>query len=305
MKSSNKPALKTAVLAAAAILAVTTTASGVNLLAYYPCDSPATAISTPRNAGSAIGGFAANATISTSGGVPYGNMFSPGHNGRAFLESSAAGGGAANANARLSFGSADPFAATGSFTYSLWFYTPPTFISGAQTFILSKFGTANSATQLDFKLMLRNNSAGTSAGDLQLMTWGGASVATVQTAATMPVANGWHHYAITAAKASPLATSVTWGLYVDGNPISIASPTANISVSANNIGMTIGKNIGNQASFGFEGVMADEIAFYDGVLNQSQVQYGMLYGPTMIPEPSALGVALVGGLMLLIRRRRQ
>ena len=52
-------------------------------------------------------------------------------------------------------------------------------------------------------------------------------------------------------------------------------------------------------AFGFNGVMADEIRFYDGVLSQAEIL-------TLVPEPSAITMlALGGGFMLLLRRRRQ
>ena len=133
------------------------------------------------------------------------------------------------------------------------------------------------------------------------MTWGGTAVATLQTTPTLQnMAGGWNHYAITATKpGGPTGTTVTWGLYQNGNPIAFQTAnTANISTSANSVGLTIGKSAGT-ANFGFEGVKADDIRFYDDVLSQAEIV-------ALIPEPSAIAMfGLGGGLLLLARRRRQ
>lgn len=276
---------KTALLAAAILAVFTISATAANLVAHYPVDSfyNTGTYGVPGNVTRTVNSVAGwgDGTLNYSGGALYQNdIYTPGQVGAgAFRELGTA--------ARLTLSTADPFAATGSFTYALWMHTPANFTGGAQTFILSKFN-ANTAAGLDFKLMLRPT-------DLQLMTYNGTAVATVQTTPTMTSGNGWNHYAITATKSG---STVTWGVYENGSPITFNGGvnSAGISSSANGLGMTIGQSIGT-AAFGFNGVMADDIRFYDGVLSQSEIL-------TLVPEPSAFAMIAVGGLMLLLRRRR-
>jgi len=280
MKTMKKPAL----LAAAILAATTIPATAANLLAYYPVDSfyNTGTYGVSGNVTRTVNLVAGwgDGTLNYSGGALYQNdIYTPGQVGAgAFRELGVQG--------RLTLSTADPFAATGSFTYALWMYTPTTFTGGAQTFILSKFN-ANTAAGLDFKLMLRP-------ADIQLMTWNGTAVSTVQTTSTMTSGNGWNHYAITATKSG---STVTWGVYENGSPITFNGGvnSAGISSSANGLGMTIGQSIGTQ-QFGFNGVMADDIRFYDGILSQAEIV-------ALIPEPSAFAMIALGGLMLFLRRR--
>ncbi len=267
---------KTALLAAAISALIAIPATAANLVAHYPVDSFYNT-GTYGVAGNVtktvnlVAGWG-DGTLNYSSGALYQNdIFTPGIVGAgAFRE--------LGTQARLTLTTADPFAATGSFTYALWIYTPAEFTGGAQTFMLSKFN-ANSATGL---------------ADLQLMTWGGSSVATVQTTPTMTSGNGWNHYAITASRSG---NTVTWGVYENGNPITFIGGinSAGISTSANALGMTIGQSIGTQ-QFGFNGVMVDDIRFYDGILSQAEVM-------SLVPEPSSFAMIALGGLMLFLRRR--
>lgn len=268
-------------LFAAAVLAVTTIpATAANLLAYYPVDSYFYSGGVPYTPNTAPGStWAANASLDYSGGLLYQNTItSPGLIGAgAFLEQ--------GTQARLWMGTADPFAATGSFTYAVWMYTPATFTGGAQTFILSKF-SANSAVGLDFKIMLRPT-------DMQFITWNGAQQ-TINTPATITgTAGGWNHFAITGSKSGATAT---WNLYENGNLITTTPIVSTISSSANGVIMGIGQAAGGQ-NFGFNGVMADDIQFYDGVLSQPEIM-------ALVPEPSSLAMLGLGLANLLIFRRR-
>jgi hypothetical protein len=288
MKTKKKVALTISGLFAAAILAgMPLTASAADLVAYYTTDSfyySGGSSGIPYTPNS-VAGFG-DAAMQYSGGQLYQNTINPdGYIGGAFEQ--LAGG-----QARLSFGSWSPFTATDSFTYALWMYTPAGFPSGSVgQFLLSKF-SANNSTGCEFKMLLRGN-------DLQFITISGASSqVTAQTAALSTVgattADAWNHFAITASKSGG---TVTWGAYVNGEPISFAtSPTQNISSSASTVAMSLGMPAFSNLNFAPAGVMADEIRFYDGVLSQAEVM-------TLVPEPSSFALVAFGGLMLFLRRR--
>jgi hypothetical protein len=298
MNGKYKIALPAVGFFAAAVLAFTATqASAANLLAYYPLDSfwySGGSSGIPYTQNSAPGSTWGNASLDYSGGLLYGNTIdSAGGVLDGCYRQDGTIGGTGTGAGRITFGAWDPLAAaTSSFTYALWMYTPVGF-SGNGQFILSKFA-ANSATGLEFKLLFRPT------GDFQLMTWGGSAVNTEQTVAAANAQGQWNHIAVTASKASG---QVTWGMYLNGNPLGWASGfdgIGNISGSAGGQAMNLGMPNFANLNFAPNGVKADEIYFYDGILSQSEIQ-GLI---TMVPEPSAITMlALGGGLLLLIRRR--
>lgn len=263
--------------AAATLAVIALPATAADLVAYYPTDSfyysgGSSGIPYTPNSVTGYG----DAIMQYSGGLLYQNTINPnGIIGGAFEQQ--AGG-----QARLSFGSWSPFTATGSFTYALWMYTPVGFPSGSVgEFLLSKF-SANTSAGCEFKMLLRAN-------DLQFITISGASSqVTAQSAALSTVgattAGAWNHFAVTASKSEG---NVTWGAYVNGNPISITGATQPISSSASAVPMSLGMPAFANLNFAPAGVMADDIRFYDGILSQAEIV-------SLIPEPSAITLFALG-----------
>lgn len=282
---------------AAALAVATLPATAANLVGYYPVDSFWYAGGVPytTNAVYSGGAFSGAASLDYSGGLIYGNTIDPtgGVVGGAFKQDSTIGP-ASLGSARLVFGTTDPLNnANSAFTYAAWVYTPVGFpATSVGEMLLSKF-SANTAAGCEFKILLRS-------GDLQFITISGASTqVTAQTAALSTVgattAGAWNHVAVTAFK--PSASQVTWGCYINGTAITVNNATQNISSSAGTVSMNLGMTAGGNTSFAPNGVLVDEIRFYDGVLSQAEII-------SIVPEPSAISMlALGGGLLLLIRRR--
>jgi hypothetical protein len=292
IENTMKTMMKTALLAAGMLAVIALPAAAATLVAYYPVDFfyntgtygvPGNIPKTPNT----VVGYG-DATLQYNNGALYQNQINPsGYIGGAF-EQLAGGQG------RLSFGSWSPFTATGSFTYALWMYTPAGFPSGSVgEFLLSKF-SANTLAGCEFKMLLR-------ATDLQFITinTSGAQV-TAQTALLNTVgattAGAWNHFAVTASKSGG---SVTWGAYVNGNPLGfVTSATQQISSSASGVAMSLGMPAFSNLNFAPAGVMADDIRFYDGVLSPTEVM-------ALVPEPSAISMLALSLGGLLVLRRRQ
>jgi len=274
--------MKKATLLAAILASIIVPAKAANLIAHYPLDSYWMSSGVPYTANVAPGSPWGNATLQYSGGALYQGTISPGILGNGYEET--------GSQARISFGSMDPFALTGSFTYALWVYDPFGATSGQQTMLLSKQIANNNHY---FRVILR------SSDDIQLGAYNGTTGSGAfqdrNTSVISPDPSArWTHIAVTATKAGSTAT---WQVFADGMPLTMANNTTILDASRVNIGMTLGVTSGGQLQ-GYPGVKVDDIRFYDGVLSQAEIL-------SLIPEPSAFAMMTLGGLMLFLRRRFQ
>jgi len=283
--------MKKTALLAAAVAAVAMPATAANLLAYYPLDSYYTLSGVPRTPNMVAGW--GDAIVNYSGNVPFQSTFlGTGKIGGSWEENGAA--------ASLRFGTMDPFSYTGSFTYALWVYDPFSTTINQQTFLLSKQQANNNHY---FRAILRSG-ATPSTDDMQIGAYNGITgsgtfqdrtTGSFLAAGAGDPSTNWVHIAVTGSK---VGTTATWQIYANGMPLSFpGGNTTTLDASRANQLMTAGA-FATQVAQGYPGVKLDEIRFYDGVLSQSEIL-------TLVPEPSAFAMIAVGGLMLLIRRRRQ
>jgi hypothetical protein len=282
--------MKKTALLAAAVAAVAMPATAANLLAHYPLDSYYISGGVPYTP-NLVAGWG-DAIVNYSGGLPFQSTFlSTGVIGGSWQENGAA--------ASLRFGTVDPFAATGSFTYALWVYDPFTTTANQQTFLLSKQQANNNHY---FRAVLRSG-ATPSTDDMQIGAYNGTTgsgtfqdrtTGSFLAAGAGDPSTNWVHIAITGSK---VGTTATWQIYANGLPLSFpGGNTTTLDPSRANQLMTAGA-FATQVAQGYIGTQLDDIRFYDGVLSQSEIM-------TLVPEPSALAMlAMGGGLLLLIRRR--
>lgn len=279
--SSNLKALAFGLFAATAIAVTILPAGAQNLIAHYPLDSYYMLGGVPYTPNVAPSSPWGDATLQYSSGALYHGTISPGLIGNCYEET--------GNQARISFGTMDPFALSGSFTYALWVYAPVGL--SPQTMLLSKQLANNNHY---FRIILR------SSDDMQIGAYNGPTGSGVfqdrNTSVITPDPNGrWTHIAVTG---SLSGSTATWQVYADGSPLTMAVNTTILDASRASIGMTLGMTAGGQLQ-GYPGVKVDDIRFYDGVLSQAQIL-------SIIPEPSVLtlvGFGL-GGLVLLRRQRR-
>lgn len=98
----------------------------------------------------------------------------------------------------------------------------------------------------------------------------------------------WHLITWVASQANNTNT-----LYVDGNVAATSTWSASGTIASLRIGGRIGTDVRNiQATI-------DEVRVYDQALTQAEVQ------ALPVPEPSSLGLVLIGAGPLLLRRRRK
>jgi hypothetical protein len=120
-------------------------------------------------------------------------------------------------------------------------------------------------------------------------------------------ANEWHHVVMTGENATGVGTS-TLQLFIDG--VSVDSDATVLgNVTFNGIGgfgaapnLTIGAARPNSSDSGYRSYdgLLDELAIYDSVLSDTQI----LEHATFVPEPSSTALLGLGGLALIMRRRR-
>jgi hypothetical protein len=118
-------------------------------------------------------------------------------------------------------------------------------------------------------------------------------------------ADVWHHVAITASTIAN-AGAGEFIIYVDGVAITTDTTITNGVTfnGADGFGAAPHFTLGAWRSGGgqeFDGLM-DEVAIYDSVLTQSDIAARANFNP--IPEPSSTALLGLGGLALILRRRR-
>ena len=133
--------------------------------------------------------------------------------------------------------------------------------------------------------------ADNSTGGLLDFGWGGAYDHGVGAGGTPPgtIYDGqWHHAAVT----YDAATS-TKRLYFDGVEIGTGKVISDLNVAAANFG--IGSRTGSEP---FSGLI-DDVRVYDSALSESEIST-----LASIPEPSTTALLGLGGLALILRRRK-
>ena len=147
MNRTNKKALNAMGFFVGAILAATTLpATAANLVAYYPLDSFYYQGGVPKTPNTAPGSTWGDAQFDVNEQMLYGGYFTNAFFGNGFMETNTTAG-------RITFGTMDPFAATGSFTYALWVWDPFTTTPGLQSMLLSKQQANNNHY---FRIILRS-----------------------------------------------------------------------------------------------------------------------------------------------------
>jgi hypothetical protein len=270
MNRINKSALKAVGFFVGAIMATATLrATAANLVAHYPLDSfyyqGGGSSGMPYTTNTAPGSTWGNAQLNYSGLQLYGGEFTNAVFGSGFKET--------NTTApRITFGTVDPFAATGAFTYALWVWDPFTSTPNLQSMLLSK-QLAN--TDHYFRIILRSSNfqSNTNLDTLQIGAYYGVSGSGTNqardTGAISPdPSQRWVHIAVTATKSGDTAT---WQVYADGQLLSMANNTTLLDATRADIAMTLGVTAGNQAQ-GYPNVIVDDIRFYDGVLTAEEIR---------------------------------
>jgi hypothetical protein len=260
-------------LFAAALVAFLPMSSGASLLAYYPCDD--VFASGGWNYTSQVGGSWDNALIAQSGGAPYLSVLNDPERGSVLRM------GATWAYIRI--GTYNPLATTGEFTAMMWTKYNE---SGGAAFapLIMKRGSAFSATHWQFTTV-----DGTA--QLKIEDDNQSVVAANNTAQY----NIWVNYAFSGKILDPVnqPNRMTVELFVNGQSVK----TGFLDLDPADAGQFI--HIGNTYSdktHAQVGALFDDIRFYDQALSSDQIL-------AIIPEPSAIALVGLGGLMLLIRRR--
>ena len=114
-------------------------------------------------------------------------------------------------------------------------------------------------------------------------------------------ADTWHHVAVTASNTTGLLK-----VYIDGTEVASGSNANNIWTfnGADGFGAAPHFTLGAKRSSGgsvYDGLL-DELAIYGSVLSQSDIAARANFNP--IPEPSSTALLGLGGLALILRRRR-
>jgi hypothetical protein len=285
MNRTKEKARKAAGFFAAAIIAVTTLpATAANLVAYYPLDSfyyqGGGSQGVPYTPNTAPGSTWGDAKLNYSGLLLWGGEFTNAFFGNGFKETN-------QVAAKIEFGTMDPFAATGSFTYALWVWDPFTTTPNLQSMLLSKQQANNNHY---FRIILRssNFSSNTNLDTMQIGAYNGVTGSgTFQdrdTGAISPdPSTRWVHIALTGSKSGDTAT---WQVYADGQLLSMANNTTVLDASRAGIAMTCGVTAGNQAQ-AYPNLIVDDIRFYDGVLTAEQIRAI----PGVTPVSASISVA--------------
>jgi hypothetical protein len=107
-----------------------------------------------------------------------------------------------------------------------------------------------------------------------------------------PLSRGAHHLAVVRESTAANGTK----LYIDGQLVAQGLDDQTLTIAGDPI---IGKNTGDNET-PFQGVI-DEVAVYGTALTQQQIQAHI--AASGVPEPGAVGLAGLGALGLLVRRR--
>jgi hypothetical protein len=260
----------------AAIFALPTFASA-SLVAWYPLDTDANDATGNGHNGAVVGGTVefgqggANAGTGLSASFP--------DNGHIDVPWSAA----LNPGIQAENGS-------GSFTMSVW------------------VNSSSSAGNFNSPLTAREDNGVTVNGPIIYNTpgniwsfWGGNNGApgawNALDAAVGTTDGTWQHIAITYD-----AATTSRVLYVDGE----SAATSSIGISANVLrDLHIGSGQDDGNNFFWSGQL-DDVGIWNESLSQSQVQGVMTGGiASAVPEPSVVGLAGMGGLLLFLRRRNR
>jgi hypothetical protein len=154
-----------------------------------------------------------------------------------------------------------------------------------------------------FRVILRSGATGGINDDMQIGAYNGTTgsgtsqdrtTGTFVAAGLSDPSARWVHIAVAGTKSGSTAT---WQVYADGVPLTMANNTTLLDATRAAQAMTIGVTAGNQAQ-AYPNLMVDDVRFYDGVLSQAEIV-------ALIPEPSAITMLALGGLMVLLRRGRQ
>jgi len=285
MNRTKKIALRAAGFFAGAVLAATTLpGTAANLVAHYPLDSyyyvGGGSSGVPKTPNTAPGSTWGDAQLNYSSQTLWGGEFTNAFFGNGFKETN-------QAAAKIEFGTMDPFAATGSFTYALWVWDPFTTTPNLQTMLLSK---QQANTDHYFRIILRSGNASTNQDDMQISAYSGTTGSgTLQQRNTSAFTNvvsdpslRWVHIAVTATKSGDTAT---WQVYADGQQVPFAVNTTLLDASRAGIAMTCGVTAGNQAQ-AYPNLIVDDIRFYDGVLTADEIRAI----PGVTPVSASIGV---------------
>jgi hypothetical protein len=285
MNRTKKKALKAVGFFVGAILAATTLrATAANLVAHYPLDScyyqGGGSSGVPYTPNTAPGSTWGDARLNYSGQLLYGGYFTNAIFDNGFMETNSNGG-------MIVFGTLDPFAATGSFTYALWVWDPFSTTPNLQTMLLSK---QQANTDHYFRIILRSGNASTNQDDMQISAYSGTTGSgTLQQRNTSAFTNvvsdpslRWVHIAVTGSKSGDTAT---WQVYADGKQVPFSANTTLLDATRAGIAMTCGVTAGNQAQ-AYPNLIVDDIRFYDGVLTAEEIQAI----PGVTPVSASIGV---------------
>ena len=162
---------------------------------------------------------------------------------------------------------------TGSLTVSAWILADSLAQSSQ---IIASTGSANNG----WKFALRDS------GSLQFV----ANNVSAAAASTLTIAaGGWHYVSVTYSDKSV-------AYFIDG----IAAGTSSVTGFTDESGETKigGRSGGSENFFG----RIDEVKYYDSVLTASEIQGEAII--TVVPEPSSAALLGLGGLALILRRRK-
>ena len=285
MNRTKKKAIKAVGFFVGAILTATTLpAMEANLVAHYPLDSfyyqGGGSSGVPYTTNTAPGSTWGDAQLNYTGGLLYGGYFTNAVFDNGFMETNTTAG-------RITFGTNDPFAATGSFTYALWVWDPFSTTPNLQTMLLSKQQANNDHY---FRIILRSGNASTNQDDMQISAYSGTTGSgTLQQRNTSAFTNvvsdpslRWVHIAVTATNSGGTAT---WQVYVDGQQVPFSANTTLLDASRAGIAMTCGVTAGYQPQ-SYPNLIVDDIRFYDGVLTADEIRAI----PGVTPVSASIGV---------------